>query len=245
LRRLLRHRKGQFVIIAVLMIAVMIVSIGAVMNRAVTYYKQEPWEEYLTLIGSIELGSRRLVELSLANYTNAASPDSTILRNNLQKWQINLTKIYPGYGVIMNYTLANQVYNVYGTSLRYSLGLNQTWLRPSSFSAANSTFNLDINSVGLKGYKFTSVAFLNLIILNVTTSSNEIAVAVKGDGGIPVTGLGEDNFQVVGFSISKVTSSYDQQYLIVYKIKYVGTLTLPVTVKVWDTRGIQVTAKYP
>jgi len=68
---------------------------------------------------------------------------------------------------------------------------------------------------------------------------------VKGDGGIPVTGLGKDNFQVVGLTISKVTSSYDQTYLVVYKIKCSGTLTLPVTVKVWDTRGIQVTARYP
>jgi len=239
------HKKGQFVIIAVLMIGIMIISIGAVMNRAVTYYKQEPWEEYLTLMGSVELSSRRLVELSLANYTNAINPDSNILKANLQKWQINLTRIYPGYGIAINYTLANQLYNVYGTSIRYSLGLNYTWQKPSSFSAANATFNLDINSVGLKGYRFVSVAFLNLRILNVTTDTNEIAVAVKREDVVPVTGLGKDNFEVAGLGILKVSSRYDQQYLVVYKIKCAGALTLPVTVRLWDTRGIQVTAKYP
>jgi len=238
------HKKGQFVIIAVLMIAIMIISIGAVMNRAVTYYKHEPWEEYLTLIGSVELGSRRLVELSLANYTNAITPDSNILKANLQKWQINLTRVYAGYGISINYTVANRLYNVYGTSINYVLGLNYTWQKPSSFSAANATFALDVNSIGLKGYKFASAAFLNLRILNVTVDTNEITVAVKKENEVPVTALGKDNFQVAGLDILKVTSRYDQQYLVVYKIKCAGVLTLPVTVKLWDTRGIQVTAKY-
>jgi len=61
MRKLIKNKKGQFIIIAFLMIAMMIISIGALMHRAVTYYKHEPWQEYLTLIGSIELNSRRLV----------------------------------------------------------------------------------------------------------------------------------------------------------------------------------------
>ena len=71
MRKLIRNKKGQFVIIAFLLMAIMIISMGAIIHRAGTYYKHEPWEEYLTLISDIEVNSRRLVELSLVNYTNS------------------------------------------------------------------------------------------------------------------------------------------------------------------------------
>ncbi|TET66085.1 hypothetical protein E3J49_00025 [Candidatus Bathyarchaeota archaeon] len=239
MKKLIKNKKGQFIIIAFLMIAIMITSIGALMHGAVTYYKHEPWQEYLTLIGSIELNSRRLVELSLANYTN--TPNQTnpnILKNNLENWQINLTRIYPDYGIALNYTLAN------GTNYNYYLGLACYWNKTASFSAANANFNLNIASIGLTGYKFTAVAFLNLTTLNVNTTTNEITVTVKGEDKTPITNLEKDNFQV-GLDIISVTSRYDQDHMLVYIIKCQGNITAPVTVKVWDQRGIQVTAKHP
>ncbi len=231
MKRFMKNKNGQFVIIAVLMIAIMIISIGALMHRAVTYYKHEPWEEYLTLIGSIELNSRSLVELSLANYTNTDSPDLNILRTHLEKWQINLTRIYPGYGITLNYTLIDS-------------GLVCDWNKNASFSAANTTFDLNINSIGLKEFKFNAVAHLNLTILNVNNSTNEITATVKEENEVPIFNLKKDNFLVEGSNITSVTSSYDEQYMLVYIIIFEGTITTPVTVAVWDQRGIKVTARY-
>ena len=74
MRRLIVQKRGQFVIIAVLMIALMIISIAPLLHRTVTYYKHEPWEEYLALIGSIELNSERLVTLSPVSYTHLTLP---------------------------------------------------------------------------------------------------------------------------------------------------------------------------
>ena len=236
MKKLIKHKKGQFIIIAVLMIAIMIISIGALMHGAVTYYKHEPWEEYLTLISNIELNSRRLVELSLANYTH--TQHNNTLRANLQKWQNDLTRIYPGYGIALNYTLAS------GTDYNYYLGLACDWNKTASFSAANANFNLNIASIGLTGYKFTAVAFLNLTILNVTTT-NEITVTVKGEDKTPITNLEKDNFQVKGLNITSVTSHYDQDHILVYIIECNENISTPVTMEVWDQRGIQVTAKHP
>lgn len=235
MKKLIKHKKGQFIIIAVLMIAIMIVSIGALMHGAVTYYKHEPWEEYLTLISNIELNSRRLVELSLANYTH--TQDNNTLRANLQKWQNDLTRIYPGYGIALNYTLASD------TNYNYSLGLACDWNKTASFSAAKTTFKLNITSIGLTGYKFTAVAFLNLTILNVNTITNEITVTVKGEDKTPITNLEKDNFQVKGLNITSVTSHYDQNHILVYIIECDENIPTTVTVKAWDQRGIQVTAK--
>jgi len=227
------------------MIAIMIVSLGALLHVAVTYYKHEPWDEYLTLMGNVELGSCRVVWLSLANYTNSPVPDNTILSTNLQKWQNNLSKIYPGHGIALNYTTAEGSRNAYGTTLSYSQGLSRTWQVPSSTSAVNASFSLNVNSIGLTGYKFTSVAFLNLKIISASTSTNEITVTVKRENLDPVSGLKKENFKVEGQSITKVAQNYDSQYVIVYIIQCSGTFSLPVTVKVWDTRGILVVARYP
>jgi len=232
MKKLASNKRGQFVIIAVLLMAVMIISLGALMNRAVTYYKHEPWEEYLTLIGNIELSSNRLVQLSLTNYTNAQTPDQNVLKNNLDQWQINLTRIYPGQGVSLN-------------SSYYFI--TRDWNKTSSLSNATASFSLDIASIGLTGYKFTATAFLNLTILSQT--AYELNVTVKVEDGKPLTDLGKDNFRVSNssmiFTVMNVTGHYDQREALVYTIQCNGTITTPITVSVWDPRGIQVMARYP
>jgi hypothetical protein len=116
-----KKNRGQFVIIAVMLAAIMIISIGAVMHNAATYYKNEPWEEYTTLVSNIELSSQRLLELSL-------NPDD--FANNFYKWQADIPSLYPGAGIKLTYT---------GDYPRV-------------------TFTLNITSIGLAGYKFTTEA---------------------------------------------------------------------------------------
>ena len=231
--RIVKNKKGQFIIIAVMMIALMIVSVGAIMYRVGTYYRQEQWEEYITLVEHVRLGTIRLVEISLANYT--ASGNNSTLKDNLDQWQNDLRKAYPGYGVTLTYNLAD------GTNINYFQGLASHWNETVSYSAANATFALNITSVGLEGYKFTATAFLSLTVINTTT--NEITVAVTEEDGMPITNLKKDNFQVVGPNIISVTSSYDQNYTLVYTIKCDGNIPAQVTVRVWDQRGIMVIAK--
>jgi len=216
-----------------MMIALMIVSIGAIMYRAGTYYRQEQWEEYITLVEHVRLGTIRLVEISLANYT--ASGNNSTLKDNLDQWQNDLRKAYPGCGVILTYNLAD------GTNVNYFHGLASHWNEAVSYSAANATFALNITSVGLEGYKFRATAFLCLKVIN--TTANEINVAITGEDGMPITNLKKDNFQVDGPNIISVTSSYDRNYTLVYTIKCDGNIPAPVTVRVWDQRGIKVIAK--
>jgi len=218
-----------------MMIALMIVSIGAIMYRAGTYYRQEQWEEYITIVEHVRLGTIRLAEISLANYT--ASGNNSTLKDNLDQWQNDLRKAYPGYGVILTYNLAD------GTNINYSQGLASHWNETVSYSAASATFDLNITSVGLEGYKFMATAFLNLTILNVDALSSVITLAVKGEDGMPIKDLKKGNFQVDGLNITSVTSSYDPTYFLVYIIKCDGSIPESVPVAVRDQRGIIVIAK--
>ncbi len=253
MKRPTREKKGQFVMIAVLLIAIMIISIGAVMHRAVTYYKHEPWDEYSTLVSNVETHSRRIVELSLCNFTNAEanSRDSSVLLSNLARWQDDLTSIYPGYGIILDYSMPNGTFNLYGANAKYDLGLNCTWNKRSSFSAANASFSLDVSSIGLRGYKFDELAFLNLTIVGQYYSSQTlmINVTVVQEEKTPVIGLTEANFAVDGFSHDPLTVSaaWDQNYTLLYTIECKGVASSPslFTVSAWDVRGIRVVAGYP
>jgi hypothetical protein len=233
--RIVKEKKGQFIVIAVMMIALMIVSIGAIMYSAGTYYRQEQWEEYVTLVEHVRLSTVRLVEISLANYT--ASGNNSALEDNLNQWQNDLRKAYPGYGIVLTYDLAD------GTNINYSQGLASHWNENASYSAANATFALNTTSVGLEGYRFMATAFLNLTILNVDTANDVITVAVTGEDGNPIKDLKKDNFQVGGINVASVVSSYSETYILVYTIKCDGSIPASVTVTVRDQRGIIVVAK--
>ena len=220
-----------------MMIALMIISIGAIMYSAGTYYRYEQWEEYITLVEHVKLSTIRLVQISLANYTASGNNSTSILKDNLNQWQNDLRKAYPGYGVVLTYNLTD------GTNINYSQGLASHWYENASYSAANATFALNIASIGLEGYKFMATAFLNLTILSVTTSTSEITVAVTGEDGMVITNLEKDNFHVDGLNITSVTSSYDPDYSLKYTIKCESIPSPSATVTVWDQRGIKVVAK--
>jgi len=180
MRRSIRQKDGQFIVIAVLFISTMIISIGAMLYSTSTYYKFEPWEEYLTLIGNIELSSRHLVELSLSNFTHTDNPD--VLVNNLEQWQKDLTRTHPGYGIAMTYSLPTQS------------GFDFQWDSSVSYSSATANFSLNITSLGLTGYKFNVLATQKLTIIDY--DEHVINVTVTQEEDKPVLDLEKDNFLV-------------------------------------------------
>jgi hypothetical protein len=238
MRKLARNKNGQFVIIAVLLVAIMIVSIGALLHDAASYYKQEPWEEYTALIGDVELNSQRLIELSLVDYTNRGQEDNstlaTILDANLKRWQEDLRAVYPIDGIILDYSIIK--------------GGKRNWntAGQTAYSEAYVDFELNITSIGLEGYKFSTKAALQFTIINSTLidgATYAIFATVKNENNEPIKSLSKTNFRVNGTLPSAVSSAFDSRYILVYRIQYEGTASP--TVEVWDQRGIRVVARGP
>ncbi|MCK5563319.1 hypothetical protein KAI30_04020 [Candidatus Bathyarchaeota archaeon] len=249
--KIIKHKKGQFIIFATLIIAIMIISIGTIMYSTVTYFKHERWQEYLMVIDNIELGSRRVVELSLANYTMLNGTNNQILVNNLNNWRTNLTQAYPGFGAALTHSFANSSYYAYGVNINYSSGLAYLWNNATSFSAANATFALDMSSVGLVGYKFMVSTFLKVRIFNATWSGNELVsyLAVYEEGLTPITNLDESDFSIKDANNSTIPISsssrvYDMTYGPIYRILCTDVTTDPLSVQVTfiDARNIKVIA---
>ncbi len=260
LLRLKRDKKGQFIIIATLLVAIMIISVASIMYGAVTYFRHERWEEYLAVIDAVEINSHRLVEISLANYTMTGN--QTILRDNMDKWQRDLMKTYTGLGIALASRLANGTQDIYGVTIQYNTGLDTDWNKQVSFSAANVTFDLNITSVGLYGYEFISAPFVKEEILSAvfdpSTRSLTIKLAVDKEGSIPMTNLPKSSFSlnvkdifgqwhsIEDFSLSRYYDS-DQFNRFIYKLYSEIPPPLPpflsvVSVTATETRNIKVVA---
>jgi len=256
--KMTRERKGQFIVIAALLLSIMIISVGTVIYGAVTYFRHQRWEEYLTVIDSIKTGSYRLMEISLARYSQTSPVNQTILRDNLNQWIGAIRKAHAGFDVHLSFKLETGISSAYGMNPNYNMGLNYTWNEQVSYSAANATFSMDIASVGLTGYNFSSFAYMKMNITDAiwysSTSQVGVRVIIQAEGPTPVTNLQRENFLLFKVNGVDKTSTFalNRYYAsgspalnaYVYDLRYGGVGSNPgsVSVEIWvkDTRGIQV-----
>lgn len=265
--RMVRNKRGQFIVIAALLIALMIISATTVMFSAGTYFKHEQWEEYLIVIDGVKAGTANVLKLSLANYTQTSN--GSVLKANLDCWRDAVKNAYSGFGAILGYSLASGSYSAYGMNPNYYLGLNRTWNKQVSFSIANATTNLNVTSVGLSGYRFVSSVFLKMNIADVLWYDGKgqnpgpfvgVRVVLYAEGPAMITNLVKSNFvlfqiktggvwinqaftlvryyESVGHSGNPALNAY------VYELRYGASSdpgSVTVSVSVVDTRGIKVT----
>lgn len=253
--RLVKEKRAQFITIAALMIAIMMISISAILYGTVTYFRHERWQEYLIMIDGIETGTQRVVEISLANYTQTLS-NNTILKNNLDKWRSDIKKAYAGFGVILSYNLENGLRYAYGLNINYNLGLAYKWYEKTSFSAANATVNLNVTSIGLTGYRFIASALLREWIRNAKYSYDKktqkytltIYLSIDKEGLITVTNLQKSNFSLkvnglpTDFTLGRYYSTTYNSFIYEIRADNLSSQPLSLSVTVNDTRNIMVVA---
>jgi hypothetical protein len=248
--RLARERKGQFIIIAAMLLSIMIVSVSTVIYGTVTYYRQERWEEYVTIVDGVKTASSNLLQVGLANY--AQTSNSTVLRDYFNQWIRDVRNAYPGFGVDVGYALADGVRSAYGFNLNYSLGMARRWNQATSYMASNATVSIDVASVGLTGYNFSSHVFLKMSIRDAiwyTKSSKRyviIYVSVDREGPEPVVNLQASNFPDVRLSgvsrsctVKRYYSSVYSYFIYEIKVSSVDSLPSSAEVTLVDNRGIK------
>ncbi|MGD8505926.1 MAG: hypothetical protein PVF15_04605 [Candidatus Bathyarchaeota archaeon] len=249
-----RRNKGQFIVIAALMISILIVSIGVIMYGSVTYFRHERWEEYLSLIDTLKISSHRVVAISLANYT--LSMNENALKDNLNKWRINITRAYGGSGIVLYPELAEGPHQIYNLTINYSQGLSSNWHSNVSFSAANVTLQMNITSIGLTGYKFISTLLVREEILSaVYDNPNNILtvkLALDKEDLIPITDLPKSSFslninlngqwQSSNFSLSQYYDSTPSIGRFIFELQSDNISSQPsdVSVAVTEARNIKV-----
>jgi hypothetical protein len=159
---------------------------------------------------------------------------------------------YPGFGVDVGYALANGVRSAYGVSLNYSLGLALRWNQATSYVASNATVSVDVASVGLTGYNFSSHVFLKMSIRDAVWYSKAskryviIYLSVDKDGPEPVVNLQASNFPDVklggvsrSFTVKRYYSSTYSCFIYEIKVSSIDSLPASAEVTLVDNRGIK------
>ncbi len=229
MKSIIKRKDGQFVIIAALLVAIMMISLTTLLHEAATYYTHEPWDEYVGLIGNVELSFTRLLEISLANYTQ--NQTLTILNDNLAQWQNDLPQIYPGRGVYVDYVLTDED------------GLDESWATVSSFSRASADLFIDISSIGLSGYSISSEVSLNVEVQIIGPESDQVELVITRENNVLVDGLGIDNFAILSDpsrEIIRVDDHYNETNVLVYTITCDGVIPGDFLIEVQDKRGVKV-----
>ena len=178
MRKLIRNNKGQFVIIAALLIAALtlatVISIHEInINRQSIVYK--PVNEFL--LGTTSDMNRALT-VALANYTDGIANNKTsIVEANytayrtasqfMTTWKESVLTSYSSYGIRINPD--------YDMTPRFEIGpWNGTtpWANSTTFSFAYIPYGFDVDSYGFKGWVGATIKYVKLQIFSETVETN-------------------------------------------------------------------------
>ncbi|RLI46719.1 hypothetical protein DRO69_02450 [Candidatus Bathyarchaeota archaeon] len=258
-----RGKQGQFIIFAVLLIAIMIIAIGAIMYSTVTYFKHERWEDYLSLIDNLRVGSRHLMEISLANFTKTSFEERVPNRNGINQifnqWKNDLRIGLAGSGVAVDFLNTSQLLSspkvvggIYIPERRVYNFIKCYWYYPVSVSSIYADLLINLTNFGLYGYRYSILVSLSMelnmsYLVTEPPQISELIVNVTRENGLPVTDLTTENFLVYRFDPSMedwtiANLSAVQRMLGGYRLVFENSIEQPyykwLIVAVEDNRGI-------
>jgi len=210
-----KAKKGQFVVIAVLMIALMIISVTSYIYATSTYYRQESWEDYLDVVKNLELSSQRVLEAALANFTqrfrngtitDKESWEDLVLRRILNDWQSTSRSAYVKSGLELSFegeggrTLASRWYIPEGDTHL----IKCYWYSSEAISSIYSRLEVNLTNQGLYGYQKSIITYLHVSIDTSYMDGNPPSVSslnltVTREEEVPLYDLGPGNFTVKRF----------------------------------------------
>lgn len=189
--RLIREKKGQFIIIAALLIAALTLATTIsiheinIHRQSITY---RPVDEFL--LGTTS-DMNRVLTTSLANYTNS------VINQNLTETEASITASQS----ITNWTesMLNS-YSSYGIRMKEQLlpTWNCLWNATATYSLAAVTYDTDVDSYGFKGWMGRSYRYVQLQIFpgsiqnDSATSSFNFTLresAINAYVTVPISGL--------------------------------------------------------
>jgi len=236
-----RAKKGQFIIISALLIAIMIISVSAIMYGTLTYFRHERWEDYLSVIDQIKTSSQRLMEISLANFTKGSFErgivNRSIVNSFLDEWRSALRKSFLGYGVSINFVNSSQILSpptvvggIYIPERRVYDFVKCYWYYPNSISSFYMNIALNLTSFGLYGYQTSILVYLaaqvNMTYLSMAVEQiDNLEVTVTKEYQTPVSSLEPNNFAV--YRYDPVSSNWTTVTIskVVYQLNGTYTLT--------------------
>ena len=239
MKKLKINKKGQFTIIAALLVAVVLIAAVMTTYSAIRYSTVEDNPQVLSAVDEINLALKQVVGFTVGYYgsvlqvTGNTSYARLLASNYLQSGLENIGDIRPEWGASFNVT---------------TLDLRTDWFSNASFSSGNLSVTYDLAGIGLYNMTYFASSRLDVDILE--SSPTQAVVSINKDDSEPLVNLAKRNLHF--YHYLDEASTWELISPTVDPIVYAnGTyiIDFPVgvdpdsyVIKIEDTRGIIVVA---
>jgi len=232
------NNKGQFSIIAALLVAVVLISALITTYSAIRYSQQEDQPEILSAIDETNLSLKQILGFTVGYYgsvlkiTGNTSHARSLATKYLQSGLTNIGDIRPEWSPSFNLT---------------SIDLSSKWFMNTAYSSGEIHIKYDLTGLGVYGISYTASAKLEVFVLN-SNSSSQASIAIFKDENEPLINLGSQNFKFYRYILESASWELVSPNVITSYANGTYVIDLPLGVEesymlqVEDSRGIMVTA---
>jgi hypothetical protein len=233
------NNKGQFSIIAALLVAVVLIAAVMTTYSAIRYNPLQEQPQVLSAIDEINLALKQILGFTVGYYgsvlkvTGNSSYARMLATNYLSSGLNNIADLRPEWGPTFNVT---------------DLVLKTNWYTETSYSVGNVTVKYDLNGIGVYGVSYSASSRLDVIVSE-SNSTSQASLKVLKDADEPLVNLASHNFDFYRYDYenstwklinpTNITSYADGTYSIELPSGVPGDSYV---LQVEDSRGIIVTA---
>ena len=233
------NRKGQFSIIAALLVAMVLIAAVMTTYSAIRYSPLQDQPQVLSAIDEINLALKQVLGFTIGYYgsvlqvTGNTSYGRMLASNYLESGLINIADIRPEWGASFNIT---------------TLDLRTSWFSDTSFSSGNLSIRYDLTGIGVYGVTYSASSRLDVQVLE--SSSTQAFLSILKDETEPLVNLAKQHMKFYRYLDSDSTwelVSPSVEPMVYANGTYVVDFPAEVdsdsyVIKIEDTRGIIVVA---
>jgi hypothetical protein len=235
-----RANKGQFSVIAALLVSVILVTAVISTYTLVRHAPLEDSPKVLTAIGEMNADIKQILDFTVGYYgsilkvtgnsTYARGLTATYLASGL----VNIARSHPEWNPSFSFISAPYV--------------STRWFMPDSFSRGNISVTYSLANLGIEGVSYETSSALEVTML--TSDPGVARILVTRDGSEPELGLNTENFYFYNYTGGSSWELVNPTNMIISS-SGIYNITLPsgishdaYSVQVKDNRGLMVSAFY-
>jgi len=186
-----RANKGQFSIIAALLVAIILVAAVIMTYAAVRNNPFQQSPKVLSSIGEMNLSIKRILEFATGYYgsilqvTGNSTYANELTSSYLHSGFINIARSHPGW---------NPSFNINSSSF------STLWFAPTSHSMGSVSVTYSLSGLGIEGIKYETSSLLKVEILE--SLDGQARLNITREGNKPYLTLGTENFFFYSYSYS-------------------------------------------
>lgn len=195
MQRLKLNRKGQFTIIAAMLVAVVLIAAVMTTYSAIRYAQLEDQPRVLSAVDEINLALKHVLGFTVGYYgsvlqvTGNTTYAKQLAFNYLRSGLENIGDIRPEWGPSFEIV----TYDLY-----------TYWFTNVSYSAGSFSVKYDLIGLGVYNMTYSTWCRLDVEILG-TTPDNQTRIRITKDGGEPVVNLGRQSLKFYRYLYTNLT----------------------------------------